>query len=92
MCHMSGVRCQVSHVTFFLGQSGGASPSRICYQRGLPRLVLGQTPHFLGEKLNTRTNTIHYQNAGSVAVILNLRVGVQQKPNNDAITLSTRGQ
>ena len=35
---MSGVRCQVSGVFFFL-QSGGASQSRVCYQGGLPCLV-----------------------------------------------------
>ena len=47
---MSGVRCQVSHVSciflffsFFLGQSGGASRWWVCYQRGLPRLVLMTT-------------------------------------------------
>ena len=55
MCHMSGVtchesrvRCQVSHVkTFFFFffsfsflQSGGASRWRVCYQLGLPQLVL----------------------------------------------------
>ena len=55
MCHMSGVMCQVSgvrcHVSrvrchmsniffiFFL-QSGGASWWSVCYQRGLPRLVI----------------------------------------------------
>ena len=50
-CHVSGVTCQLSHVTcqffflfffffFFLGQSGEASQGRVCYQRGLPRLVL----------------------------------------------------
>ena len=53
-CHMSRVTCHVSHVknTFFynffkkknyttknIGQSGGASRWRVCYQRGLPRLV-----------------------------------------------------
>ena len=45
-CHMSGVRCQVSgvrcHICFFVcffGHSGGASRGRVCYQRGLPRLV-----------------------------------------------------
>ena len=38
-CHMSGVTCQVSHVTLFFLQSGGASPWRVCYQRDLPRLV-----------------------------------------------------
>ena len=52
-CHLSRVTCHVSHVTchmshvkkniyiyFFLnGKSGEASRSRVCYQRGLPRLV-----------------------------------------------------
>ena len=43
-CDVSGVRCQVSGVIiiiffiFFL-QIGGASQWRVCYQRGLPRLV-----------------------------------------------------
>ena len=41
---MSGVRCQVSGVTFFflfffLQKSGGVSQSRVCFQWGLPRLV-----------------------------------------------------
>ena len=44
MCQVSGVRCQVSHVIFFILlffflQSGEASRWRVCYQRGLPRLV-----------------------------------------------------
>ena len=42
-CHMSGVTCQVSHVRcnfFFLFQIGEASRWRVCYQRGLPRLIL----------------------------------------------------
>ena len=46
-CHMAGVRCQVSGVTcdFFLlflllGQLGGASRWKVCYQRGLLRPVL----------------------------------------------------
>ena len=44
-CHVSGVRCHVSGVTciyiyiFFFLQSGEASRWRVCYQRGLPRLV-----------------------------------------------------
>ena len=39
-CHVSGVTCHMSGVTchFFL-QSGEASRLRVCYQRGLPRLV-----------------------------------------------------
>ena len=50
MCHMPGVMCQVSgvmcHVPYVMchvsgvRQSGEASPLRVCYQRGLPRLVL----------------------------------------------------
>ena len=40
MCRVSHV---VSRVIFFslkkIGQSGGASQYRVCYQRGLPRLV-----------------------------------------------------
>ena len=43
-CHMSRVACQVSQVIiiliFFFGQSGEAYRWRVCYQRGLPRLVL----------------------------------------------------
>ena len=39
---------------------------------------LGQTPHFLGEKLKTRTNNLHHRKAGSVAVILSRRVGVKR--------------
>ena len=40
---MSHVTCHLSHVKkkfFFIGQSGGASQWWVCYQRGLPRLVL----------------------------------------------------
>ena len=53
MCHVSGVTFHVSRVTchvsnanfiflfiiFFLGQLGEAYRWRVCYQRGLPRLV-----------------------------------------------------
>ena len=44
-CHVSRVTCHVSHVTicfssFFFRQSGDAYRWRVCYQRGLPRLVL----------------------------------------------------
>ena len=44
MCHVSRVTCHVSHVMFlfflfFFGQSGEAYRWRVCYQRGLPRLV-----------------------------------------------------
>ena len=46
--HMSRVTCHVSHVTyqllFFFGQSGEARRWRVCYQRGLPRLVFTRAP------------------------------------------------
>ena len=38
---------------------------------------LGQTPNFLCENHKTRTNNLYHRKAGSVAVILSLRVGVQ---------------
>ena len=50
MCHVSRVTCHVSqkkrvkkikNKKYNYGKSGGASRSRVCYQRGLPRLVLG---------------------------------------------------
>ena len=47
MCHVSRVTCHMSHVTIFFlfsfsflfGQSGEVYQWRVCYQRGLPRLV-----------------------------------------------------
>ena len=38
---------------------------------------LGQTPHFRSENQKHRTNNVHHRQAGSFAVILSLRVGVQ---------------
>ena len=48
-CHMSPVTCQKKNSSYFfffsflslkkIGQSGGPSRWRVCYQRGLPRLV-----------------------------------------------------
>ena len=61
-CHVSGVTCHVSHVTYHMSrvtckmpdffififlQSGEASQGRVCYQRGLPRLVLDTLPILL---------------------------------------------
>ena len=43
MCHVSHVTCHMSNVIiiiFFFGQSGEAYWWSVCYQRGLPRLVL----------------------------------------------------
>ena len=44
-CHMSHVKCHMSDfflvlLIFFFGQNREASQGRVCYQRGLPRLVL----------------------------------------------------
>ena len=52
MCHVSCVTCHMSRVTcsffyiiiFFFGPIGGASQWRVCYQRGVPRLVSLLTP------------------------------------------------
>ena len=50
-CHVSHVTCHMSSVTFFFflffGQSGEAYRLRVCYQRGLPRLVSIWTHWFL---------------------------------------------
>ena len=42
MCHMSRVSCRMSRVTynFFYDRDGEAYRWRVCYQRGLPCLVL----------------------------------------------------
>ena len=40
-------------------------------------IFLGQTPHFTNEKQKSRTKNLHHWKAGSVVVILSLRVGVQ---------------
>ena len=55
MCHVKGDICHVTgdmcHVTGYMGhifflQSCGASRSRVCYQQGLPRLVLADLYNF----------------------------------------------
>ena len=54
-CHMSRVIC---HMNFFggVGQSGGANWWRLCYERGLPRLVLNTVDY----------NIIEYNTADTV--------------------------
>ena len=44
-------------------------------KKGHGPTFFGQTPHLLGEKLKTRTDNLDHWKAGSVAVILSLRVG-----------------
>ena len=39
MCHVLHVMSHMSHFFFFLGQLGEVYRWRVCYQRGLPRLV-----------------------------------------------------
>ena len=51
LCHVSCVTCHMSHVTcnfffFFFWQSGEAYRWRVCYQRGLPRLVFSPPNSF----------------------------------------------
>ena len=62
-CHLSRVTCRMSFFflfssSFFLilkkiGQGGGASRWRVCYQRGLPRLVLDVNTNLGCPKKNT---------------------------------------
>ena len=58
MCHVSRITCHMSHVIFFIflyfffGQSGESYLWRVCYQRGLPRLVF-----FFKYKLSYQTLT-----------------------------------
>ena len=54
----------------------------------------GQTPHLLGEKLKSRTNNLDHRKAGSVAVILSLRVkgGGPTYTKSGAIIFPTRWQ
>ena len=51
ICHMLGVKCQVSRVKLFFLQSAGAILWRVCYQQGLPRLV--NRPGVAGAALQT---------------------------------------
>ena len=58
-CHMSHVTCQVLHVFFsssFWGQSGRVSLWRVCYQRGLPRLVSSVGAPLLSDCLRCPSN------------------------------------
>ena len=43
-CYMSCVTCHVSNLIFHIFVSGAAYRWRVCYQSGLPRLVLLPTP------------------------------------------------
>ena len=50
VCHVSHVTCHMSHVTIiyifiYFGQSGEVYRWRVCYQRGLPRLVITLDPN-----------------------------------------------
>ena len=70
MCHVSRVTCNVSHVTFFSSfflQSGEAYRLRVCYQRGLPRLV------FI---LKTTCVTVTIMRTSAVMVVIMRTTGV----------------
>ena len=78
VCHMSYVRCQVSHARchmslywFFLLlnlKSCRASWWRVCYQPGLPRLVL------------TQSNTVYDVNRVQFTVYIHLTLRRKSKP------------
>ena len=57
-CHMSRVTCHMSHITiffFFFGQRGEAYWWRVCYQRGLPRLVFKAFMNISSKQLHSQT-------------------------------------
>ena len=45
-CHVSHVSCHMPHVTCHMSQSGEDSRWRVCYQRGLTRLVFTASAHW----------------------------------------------
>ena len=66
-------------ITFlrYLINSGSNMHVNLVHWDSLYLLFSGQTPHFLCENYKTITYNPHYRIAGSVAVILSLRVGVR---------------
>ena len=68
MCQVSGARCQVSgdrcnfflFLSFFPGQSCGASRWRVCYQRGLPCLVYPDIGNFIKKSLYSSDQSDQY--------------------------------
>ena len=86
-CHMSRVRRQVSPVrchmsrvtifsSFFSCQSGGTSRWRVCYQRGLPRLVYLHLTNFIfmnsfsSLSLYTREGKLHIWNPSQILIVM----------------------
>ena len=69
-CHVSRVTCHMSHVTCHKkniyiyikknGKSGGASRLRVCYQRGLPRLVLCMSAYMSLEYIYAEKNIVGF--------------------------------
>ena len=70
-CHMSHVACHISKKIYsyflfvflysFFRQGGGASWWRVCYQRGLPRLVYSSYGGFGKQKLKTIREIINIE-------------------------------
>ena len=65
-CHVSHVTCHVSHVMCrvyfkkYSGQSGEAYLWRVCYQRGLPRLVYSHTKKYQEEEEGEKIRLISH--------------------------------
>ena len=75
MCHMSRVTCHMSRVRFififyyyyfFVGHSGQASQGRVCYQRGLPRLVSSKSAKSVDESTEGNSNNVVTNSAEEV--------------------------
>ena len=82
-CHVSCVTCHLYHVTchFFsitkkIGQCGGASRWKVCYQRGLPRLVqkLEQFCWIVGFFLLDKV--VKLVGGGSVSFLISRRINI----------------
>ena len=96
-CHTSRVRCQVSQVNcnffsssfFFLSflQSCGASWRRVCYQRGLPRLVINglvRLKEFFWKIVNEKKLALsardgHERSSSNLTWLVNGRAPVQSQ-------------
>jgi hypothetical protein len=64
-CHMSNIMCHMSRVTCHFFNSGEAYWWRVCYQRGLPRLVFRHIQEFWDFRLFLFLSTISLHKTGS---------------------------
>ena len=94
-CHVSCVTCHVSHVIFFclfFGQSGEAYRWRVCYQRGLLRLVTKNTCACSRENsqiVSMRTFVSHLLFMYQATLLTNLLATIINRPSVAGTILQT---